>query len=249
MGQFNGQLAVVTGGNGGIGKAIVEKLLEEGAQVAVIGTNSQTGHALIEEMRTQFPQGRLAFYAINVAHTAQVELGLKQIAEEMGPVEILINNAGITADQLLMRMSEEEWDRVLAVNLKSCYNTCRAVVRPMLKARRGSIVNVSSVVGLVGNAGQTNYAASKAGMIGFTKALAVELAPKNVRVNCVAPGFIQTAMTDRLSAEQKERLSKEIPLGWMGEPRDIAHAVSFLVSSDARYITGQILTVDGGMVR
>ncbi len=242
------QVAVVTGGNAGIGKAIALKLAEEGARVAILGMNVETGAATIEEIKRFTPSRQANFYAVDVSKTIPVNETIKKILEEWGQIDILVNNAGITADQLLMKMSEEEWDRVLAVNLKSCYNTCRAVVRSMMKAKRGKIINISSVVGLSGNAGQVNYAASKAGMIGFTKALAKELAPRNILVNCIAPGFIQTKMTDSLSDDQKQSILKEIPLGRMGESQEIAHAVWFLAGSLSNYMTGQVLTIDGGMV-
>lgn len=242
------QVAVITGGNAGIGKAIALKLAEEGAKIAILGTNSETGEAAAIEIKQEVPFAQVLFYQVDVSKTAQVEECLKKISDHFGKVDILVNNAGVTADQLLMKMSEEEWDRVIAVNLKSCYNMCRAVVRSMMKARKGKIINISSVVGLTGNAGQVNYAASKAGMIGFTKALAKELAPRQILVNCIAPGFIQTKMTDSLSESQKESILKEIPLGRMGIPIEIAHAVWFLASPLSSYMTGQVMTVDGGMV-
>ncbi len=242
------QVAIVTGGNAGIGKVIALKLAEEGAKVAILGTNLETGTAAIEEIKRLVPSGQAVFYQVDVSKTAQVEDVIKKILEEFGKVDILVNNAGVTADQLLMKMTEEEWDRVLAVNLKSCYNTCRAVVRSMMKARKGKIINISSVVGLTGNPGQVNYAASKAGMIGFTKALAKELAARQILVNCIAPGFIQTKMTDALSESQKEAILKDIPLARIGDPLEIANAVWFLASALSNYMTGQVITIDGGMV-
>ncbi len=242
------QVAVITGGNAGIGKAIAAKLAEEGATIAILGTNQETGAAAVEEIKQATPSAKVDFYLVDVSKTAPVQQVIQTILEKEGHIDILVNNAGITADQLLIKMSEEEWDRVFAVNLKSCYNTCRAVVRAMMKARKGKIINISSVVALRGNAGQANYAASKAGMIGFSKSLAKELAGRQILVNCVAPGFIQTKMTDKLSTEQKEALLKEIPLGRMGDPLEIAHAVWFLASPLSNYMTGQVLTVDGGMV-
>lgn len=243
-----GQVAVVTGGNAGIGKAIAQKFAEEGAKVAILGTNAETGAAAVNEIKQAVSGSEIRFYQIDVSKTAQVDEVLKQIGQELGPIDILINNAGITADQLIMRMSEEEWDRVMAVNLKSCYNTCRAIIRPMMKAKKGRIINISSVVGINGNQGQVNYAASKAGMIGFTKALAKEVAGRNILVNCIAPGFIQTKMTEILTDAQKEAIFAQIPLGRMGDPRTIADAAWFLASPLADYITGQVLTIDGGMV-
>lgn len=242
------QVAIVTGGNVGIGKAIVLKLIEEGAAVAIMGTNLETGTATIDEIKQTFPLATVQFFKVDVSQTSAVDDAIKQIIDQYGRLDILVNNAGITADQLLMKMSEEEWDRVLTVNLKSCYNTCRAVVRTMLKAKKGKIINISSVVGLMGNAGQTNYAASKAGMIGFSKALAKELASRNILVNCVAPGFIKTKMTEALGDSHKEGLLKQIPLGRLGEGSDIANAVWFLASPLSNYMTGQVMTIDGGMV-
>lgn len=242
------QVAIVTGGNAGIGKAIAFKLAEEGAKVAIMGTNAETGAATIAEIKQSLPASHVLFYKVDVAQTSAVEELIKQIIEQFGKVDILVNNAGVTADQLLMKMSEDDWDRVLAVNLKSCYNTCRAVIRAMMKAKKGKIINISSVVGLMGNPGQANYAASKAGMIGFSKALAKELASRNILVNCVAPGFIKTKMTDALTDGQKEAILKEIPLGRLGDAAEIAHAVWFLASPLSNYMTGQVITIDGGMV-
>lgn len=242
------QVAVITGGNAGIGKAIAQKLAEEGGRLALLGTNQEAGIAAVEDIKQVVPSAKVDFYQADVSDTSAVQQVMQMILEKEGQIDILVNNAGITADQLLMKMSEEEWDRVLAVNLKSCYNTCRAVVRSMMKARKGKIINISSVVGLTGNAGQANYAASKAGMIGFSKSLAKELAGRQILVNCVAPGFIHTKMIDKLSETQKEGILKEIPLGRMGDPVEIAHAVWFLASPLSNYITGQVFTVDGGMV-
>lgn len=245
---LQGQTAIITGGNAGIGKAIALQFAQEGAKIAILGTNSEAGHTTLEEIKKINPSTEAQFYQVDVSKTLYVEEVIKKILIDFGQIDILINNAGITADQLLIKMSEDEWDRVLAINLKSCYNTCRVVARLMLKAKKGRIINISSVVGLMGNPGQTNYAASKAGIIGFTKALAKELAGRNILVNCVAPGFIRTKMTETLPEAHKEALLKEIPLGRMGEPNEIAHVVGFLASPLASYITGQVITVDGGMI-
>lgn len=247
MSILNQQVAIVTGGNAGIGKAIALKLAAEGAELVIWGTNAQTGQATIAEIMRILPEANVTFDPVDVAQTAAVDAAMKRVLDAKGRIDILINNAGITADQLLMKMTEEEWDRVISVNLKGCFNTCRAVIRSMLKAKRGRIVNISSIVGCVGNPGQVNYAASKAGMIGLTKALAKEVAARGILVNCVAPGFIHTPMTERLNESQKEAILKQIPLGYMGQPDDIAHAVWFLVSPLAKYVTGQVLTIDGGM--
>ncbi len=241
------QVAVVTGGNAGIGKAIVLKFAQEGAKVAIIGTNSEAGESTISEIKEKIPTADLKFYKIDVSKTAAVEEGIKQILEGFGKIDILVNNAGITADQLLMKMSEEDWDKVLEINLKSCFNTCRSIVRSMMKAKKGKIINVTSIVGLIGNPGQTNYAASKSGMIGFSKSLAKELASRNIHVNCVAPGFIKTKMTDVLNDYQKEGILNTIPLGRLGNAEEIAHAVWFLACPLSNYITGQVISVDGGM--
>lgn len=243
-----GQVAVITGGNAGIGKAIALKFAQEGAKLALFGTNAEAGEAAVSEIKALANTPDICFYKVDVSQTLAVDEAIKKVADAYGPIDILVNNAGITADQLLMKMSEQEWDKVLDINLKSCYNTCRAVVRGMMKAKKGKIINVSSVVGITGNAGQVNYAASKAGMIGFTKALAKELASRGVLVNCIAPGFIQTKMTGQLSAEQKEGILKSIPLGRMGDPNDIAGMAWFLASPLAQYVTGQVFAVDGGMV-
>jgi len=242
------QVAIITGGNAGIGKAIAQKFAEEGAHVAIFGTNSETGQNVVTEIEAAYPNSRAQFYQVDVSQTIAVEETIKQVLQDFGQIDILVNNAGITADQLLMKMSENEWDRVLDINLKSCFNTCKAVSRIMMKARKGRIINVSSVVGLMGNPGQTNYAASKAGMIGFTKALAKELASRHINANCIAPGFVQTAMTDKLADNQKTAALATIPMGEFGQVEDIAYAACFLASEMARYMTGQVLTVDGGLV-
>lgn len=245
---LSNQVAIVTGGNAGIGKAIALKLAQEGSKVAIIGTNIETGAAAVAEIKELCPSSIVCFYPADVSITPVVDDVIHRIIAELGPISVLVNNAGITSDQLLMKMSEQDWDRVLSINLKSCYNTCHAVVRPMMKAKKGKIINISSVVGLSGNAGQANYAASKAGMIGFSKALAKELASRNILVNCIAPGFIRTKMTDLLTEIQKENIIKEIPLGRLGDPGEIANAVWFLASPLSDYITGQVITIDGGML-
>ncbi|MEI8125143.1 MAG: 3-oxoacyl-ACP reductase FabG [Parachlamydiaceae bacterium] len=245
---LQGQTAIVTGATAGIGKAIAKKLAENGAYVFVIGTNSERGAQVVAELSALPQSPGAAFCQVNVANTQEVDALCKQILEQKGSVDILVNNAGITKDQLLMKMTEEDWDSVLDVNVKSCYNTCRALVRAFMKARKGRIINISSVVGLTGNAGQVNYAASKAAIIGLTKALAKELAPRKVLVNCVAPGFIETGMTEVLTDAQKTATLAQIPLERMGSPEDVANAVLFLSCPWSDYITGQVITVDGGMV-
>ena len=244
--MLKNKVAVITGGTRGIGFAVAQAFVEAGAHVALIGVNKQRGEEAAKELASSGQKAR--FYQVDVADSQKVEETLSTIAEDFGQIDILVNNAGITRDGLLMKMKEEDWDAVIDTNLKSVYNTCKAVVRPMMKARFGKIINITSVVGLMGNGGQTNYAASKAGMIGFTKSLAKELASRGITVNCVAPGFIETDMTDKLNEGQKEGLLKLIPMARLGKPQDIAKAVLFLASEDSAYITGQTLTVDGGMV-
>ncbi|MDP1608115.1 MAG: 3-oxoacyl-ACP reductase FabG [Chlamydiales bacterium] len=242
--------ALITGGTAGIGKAIALLYAQHGANVAIFGTNAERAESALKELEGQRVDEEQTFSAhlVNVSQTLEVQEKIGQLLSEWGKVDILVNNAGITRDNLLMKMSEEDWDEVLNVNLKSVYNTCHALVRSMMKARSGSIINVSSVIGLTGNAGQVNYAASKSGMIGFTKSLAKELASRSVRANCIAPGYIQTHMTDVLPEQVKEKVLAEIPLGRIGSPQDIAHAALYLASDLSSYVTGQVLAVDGGMV-
>ncbi len=243
------KVAIVTGGTAGIGKAIALKFASQGASVVIFGTNEARAVEVVKEMESLAESNqKFLFKLLDISDKKAVDEAISSVLTSFGTVDILVNNAGITADGLLMKMSENDWDRVIAVNLKSVYNTSQALVRPMLKARRGKIINISSVVGLMGNAGQTNYAASKAGMIGMTKALAKEVASRGLCVNCIAPGFIQTSMTDELTEAQKEVIFKQIPMGRLGLPEEIAHAALFLASSMSDYLTGQTLTVDGGMV-
>ncbi|MBP7073959.1 MAG: 3-oxoacyl-ACP reductase FabG [Rhabdochlamydiaceae bacterium] len=249
MKLLESKVALVTGGTAGIGKAIALAYAKEGASVVIFGTNCERALQVVQEMESQADAGqKFLFKLLDIADKKAVDLAISEVLAAMGTIDILVNNAGITADGLLMKMSEEDWDRVIAVNLKSVYNTCQALVRPMLKARKGKMINISSVVGLMGNAGQTNYAASKAGMIGMTKSLAKEVASRGICVNCIAPGFIQTSMTDALTDAQKEVIFKQIPMGRLGLVEEIAHAAVFLASPMSNYITGQTLTVDGGMV-
>lgn len=247
--MLKGKKAIITGATRGIGKAIATGFAKEGASLALFGTNSALGKEVEEELKPFLKEGAKAvFYKVDVASTKEVENSIKQVIDEFQRIEILVNNAGITRDNLLLKLSEEEWDQVIDTNLKSVFNTCKAIMRPMMKARYGKIINITSVVGLMGNAGQTNYAASKAGIIGFTKSLAKELASRNICLNCIAPGFIQTAMTDVLNDQIKENLLNQIPMQRFGKPEEIANAALFLASSLSDYITGQVLTVDGGMV-
>lgn len=242
-----GKVALVTGGSRGIGRAIALTLAEHGADVAI---NYAGNTAAAEEVKGAIEgMGRKAILVQgSVADTDGVQAIVNQVVKELGRLDILINNAGITRDGLLMRMKEADWDAVLETNLKGVYNCSKAVMRTMMKQKSGRIVNMASVVGEMGNAGQANYAAAKAGVIGFTKSLAKEVASRGITVNAVAPGFIATDMTSVLTDEQKAEMARTIPLGRVGQPQDVANAVLFLVSEEAAYITGQVLNVDGGMV-
>lgn len=237
------EVALVTGGSRGIGRAIAEALADGGAALAVIGRDGESAREAAGALPGEGHRG----YACDVADHDRVRETTEAVEEEVGPISILVNNAGITRDSLLLRLDPEDWDRVLRVNLTGAFNTTRAVVRGMLRRRSGSILNVSSVVGLTGNAGQTNYAASKAGLVGFTKSVARELASRGIRCNAVAPGYITTDMTAGLDEDQAETLREGIPLGRLGEPEDVAEAARFLCGPGARYITGHVLAVDGGM--
>ena len=243
-GELKGSVAVVTGGSRGIGRAVGEALAEAGARVAVLARNEDGARGAADG----FPGKGHSGYACDVADGQAVRDVLGRVEEDAGPVDILVNNAGVARDNLLMRMKEEEWDQVMSVNLKGAYHTTSAVARGMMKRRSGAIINVSSVVGLSGNAGQANYAASKAGLLGFTKSVAREFAGRGIRCNAVAPGYIETDMTAELGEEAARELADRIPMGRLGSPEDVAGAVRFLAGPHARYITGQVLTVDGGMV-
>ena len=242
MFDLAGKSALVTGASGGIGGAIAKVLHQAGATVALSGTREAPLRELAAELG-----GRVHVLPCNLADAAAVEALPKAAAEAMGGVDILVNNAGITRDNLFMRMSDEEWQSVIDVNLTSTFRLCRGVLRGMMKARWGRIVNISSVVGATGNPGQGTYAASKAGMVGMSKSLAAEVASRNITVNCVAPGFITTAMTDKLNEEQKARILTQVPAGRMGEASEIAAAVLYLASAEAGYVTGTVLHVNGGM--
>ena len=247
MGLLDGKVARVTGGSRGIGRAIALRLGQEGADVAVCARNVEAAGEVASEIEGL---GRKCLVrACDVADAEQAGALIASTIDELGQLDILVNNAGVTRDNLLMRMKEEDWDEVLAINLKGAFNCARAAVRPMLKARGGRIVNITSVVGLQGNAGQANYAASKAGLIGLTKSLARELASRGITANAVAPGLVpETGMTGELAAEVQQQMLSAVPLGRAGTPEDVAHAVAFLASEQAAYITGQVLAVDGGMV-
>lgn len=247
MRMFTDRVVVVTGAGRGIGKEIAKAFVERGAKVAVASRTEANSQATAEELNA-LGKGEAKGYAVDIADFEATQEFGKQVVADLGPVEILVNNAGVTRDGLALRMSEEDWDTVLDTNLKGAFNAVKAFQRNLLKADGARIINISSVIGLTGNAGQANYAASKAGLIGFTKALAKEFASRKVCVNAVAPGFIVTDMTGELTEEVQEQVKGEIPLGFFGETSDIAHAVLYLAGPEARYITGQVLTVDGGMV-
>lgn len=242
--ELEGKVALVTGGSRGIGLGIAQALADAGAKIAVIGRN---GERASEAAAALSGEGHMGF-ACDVADSEQVKETLSAVEAEVGLVGILVNNAGITRDNILLRMKDEEFDDVIAANLKGAFNFTRAVTRGMMKRREGVILNITSVVGIIGNAGQTNYAASKAGMVGMTKSVAKELASRGVRCNALAPGFISTDMTGDLTESQVEALQGQIPLGRLGETDDVAGVARFLVGPAARYITGQVLGVDGGMV-
>jgi len=244
--SLKGNVALVTGGARGIGRSISEKLGGLGADLAIFDVLDDVAGAA-EEMGAALGV-RAAGYRVDVTDSAQVDESVGRVVKDLGRLDILVNNAGITRDGLIMRMKDEDWEAVLAVNLKGAFLCTRAASRPMLKQRAGRIINIASVVGLMGNAGQANYSASKAGLIGLTKTCAKEFGSRGVTVNAVAPGYIQTAMTDKLTEEQRSKMLEMVPLGRLGSVSDVAAAVTFLASQDAGYVTGQVLTVDGGMV-
>jgi 3-oxoacyl-[acyl-carrier protein] reductase len=240
---LEGEIALVTGASRGIGKAIAERLAADGATVIGTATTDSGAEAISGYLQASGGQGM----CLNVTDDESVAAVIKQITADFGAVSVLVNNAGITKDNLLMMMKPEQWDDVINTNLSSVYRLSKSVLRSMMKARKGRIINIASVVGSTGNPGQTNYAATKAGLLGFTKSLAREIGSRNITVNAVAPGFIDTDMTRELGEEQREALIAQIPLNKLGEPADIANAVAFLAGSDAAYITGETLHVNGGM--
>jgi 3-oxoacyl-[acyl-carrier protein] reductase len=244
MSELSGKVALITGATRGIGLAIATELSEAGARIAVVARDAQKAR----EVAAALPGEGHAGYGCDVGDASQARDTVASAEAEVGVVDVLVNNAGITRDNLLMRMKDEEFDEVIATNLKGAFNFTRAVSKGMLKRRDGVILNMTSIVGLTGNAGQANYAASKAGMIGLTKSVAKELAARGIRCNAIAPGFIRTDMTDKLSDQQVQKLLEQIPAGRLGEVADVAALVRFLAGPGARYITGQVLAVDGGMV-
>jgi len=247
MNLLEGKTAIITGGSRGIGKAIVEIFVKQGANVAFTYSSSSDAAIAIEN-KLSTKNVKVKSYKSDASNFEEAQLLAASVLEEFGSIDILINNAGITKDNLLMRMSEEDFDRVIQVNLKSVFNMTKAVQRTMLKQRKGSIINMSSVIGVKGNAGQSNYAASKAGIIGFTKSMAIELGSRNIRSNAIAPGFIVTEMTEELGEETIKQYFEAIPLKRGGTPEEIANTCVFLGSDMSSYLTGQVLNVDGGML-
>ncbi|HTK40394.1 MAG TPA: 3-oxoacyl-[acyl-carrier-protein] reductase [Gemmatimonadales bacterium] len=241
--DLTGRVALVTGGTRGIGRAIAQQLHAAGARVAITGRDAERAKAAAAELGAGS-----AGFGCEMTDAVQIEAAVAGTEAALGPVDILVNNAGLTRDQIVLRMSEADWDTVLGANLKGAFVATRSVLKGMMKRKSGRIVNVSSIVGITGNKGQANYAASKAGLIALTKSVAKEYASRNILVNCVAPGFIETDMTDALPVEARTSLLQQIALGRLGRPEDIAGAVLFLVSDLAGYLTGQVVVVDGGMV-
>jgi len=243
------KVVLITGGGSGIGKTIALSFAERGARVVIFDINEEVGGEAVKEICQHVDDDKAAkFYTVDVSKSQSVNDAIQAVLSDYSRVDVLVNNAGITRDTLLMKMTEDQWDAVLNVNLKSVYNMCHALVRPMIKARKGKIINIASVIGLIGNAGQANYAASKAGVIGFTKSMAREVGARGVCVNAIAPGYIRTNMTDVLSEDIKKSVISKVPLGRMGEAIDIANTALFLASNLSDYITGQVVVVDGGMV-
>lgn len=245
MGVLDGQIAVVTGSGRGLGNAIVLQFAAAGADVVCVSRSSENAGRAAQSVKAL---GRNAWpFAMDIADASAIECGVQTILETIERVDVLVNNAGVTRDGLLMRMSEKDWDAVLDINLKGAFLLIKEFARLFMKQRKGRIINIGSVVGLTGNAGQTNYAASKAGLVGMTKSVARELATRGVTANVIAPGFIQTDMTAKLNEKQRMAILAGIPMGFMGKPEDVAQASLFLAGPGGRYITGQVLTVDGGM--
>ncbi|MBM0169194.1 3-oxoacyl-ACP reductase FabG [Altererythrobacter sp. C41] len=246
MFSLEGKTALVTGASGGIGSAIAYALARQGARLALSGSNSAKLRSFREQINEEVGGDHVEI-TCDLSNTTQVEELIPATVDTLGKIDILVNNAGVTRDNLAMRMKDDEWDAVMRINLEAAFRLMRAAARPMMKARHGRIVSITSVVGATGNPGQMNYAAAKAGLVGMSKSLAQELASRGITVNCVAPGFIRTAMTDQLPDAQKDALNARIPMGRMGEGEDIGAAVAYLASDEAAYVTGQTLHVNGGM--
>lgn len=243
--QLEGKVAIVTGGSRGIGRAIAVALAEEGASVAVCSRNLDSNRDAAEYIRSQ--GGSAHPYQVDVTDADSVSALVNEVLRDLGRIDILVNNAGVTADNVLLRLKEADWDKVMDTNLKGAFNCTKAVARTLVKQRGGKIINITSVVGMIGNPGQANYCASKAGIIGFTKSVARELGSRNITVNCVAPGFIETAMTEAVSEKVRDEMLRFIPLGRLGKPEDVAEVVRFLASPASDYITGEVIRADGGM--
>ena len=244
-GKLGGKVAIVTGGSRGIGRAIAMALAREGATSIVCSRNLDSNKETAETIKSEGGSARA--YQVDVTDADSVSALVNDVLKEFGRIDILVNNAGVTADNLLLRLKEEDWNRVIDTNLKGTFNCTKAVARTMVKQHGGKIINIASVVGMVGNPGQANYCAAKAGVIGFTKSIARELASRNITVNCVAPGYIKTAMTEAFADKVKDEMLRLIPLGRLGEPEDVAEVVKFLASPAADYITGEVIRADGGM--
>ena len=245
MPDFNGKTVFVTGASKGIGRAIAEVFATNGATVVCASRTVADLEIVVKYIKKN--GGKAIVHQLDVSNTKDFQDCVKKVLDELGSIDVLVNNAGITKDKLILRMSEDDWDLVQAVNLKGCFNGIKAVTPAMMKARNGAIINITSVVGLTGNVGQANYAASKAGIIGLTKSAAKELASRNISVNAIAPGYIETEMTIELSESVREGLLNQIPMGTIGKPEDVAHAALFLASDAAGYITGQVISVNGGL--
>ncbi len=247
MEKLEGKICIVTGGAAGIGKKISYALLDNGAIVCIFDVNEESGLKAIEDFKALHKGKKAEFFKVNVADENQAASAIDSIAEKYGSIDVLVNNAGITLDNLIMRMSIEDWKKVIDINLTGAFICSKHAVKHMIKKRSGRIINISSIVGVKGNAGQCNYSASKAGLIGLTKSLAREVASRNINVNAIAPGYIETEMTAKLGENVKEKLLASIPSGKLGTPEDVASAVLFLAGPDSEYATGTVLSIDGGM--
>ncbi|PKM92668.1 MAG: 3-oxoacyl-ACP reductase [Elusimicrobia bacterium HGW-Elusimicrobia-4] len=244
--KLKDKVAIITGGAQGIGMAIAEKLADEGAKIVIVDVMEEAAKKTAEEI-SKAQNVETASLKVDVSSSIETEQMIKKTVEKFGKIDIMINNAGITRDNLLIRMSDDEWDKVISINLKGVFNCSKAAAKIMMKQRAGKIVNIASVVGLMGNAGQANYSASKGGVIALTKTMARELASRNINVNAVAPGFIKTAMTEKLPEDAKKKLTDLIPLTRLGNPSDVANIVAFLCTDESSYITGEVISVNGGM--